>query len=153
MLGFYDMTVKEVAESTGLSVEEARLAKAREYDEAFLILDNSRSQLLLTAIEQAGMRWTRGGRFYHVCGDNDKGQAVRQLVSLYRQSYGSIRSIGLGDGLNDADFLRVVDVPVVIRSAYLNDLMRLVPNCFVPDREGVAGWNEAVIALLNGRAE
>ena len=48
------------------------------------------------------MRWTRGGRFYHVIGVSDKAKAVRRLLSLYRMKDRNLRSIGLGDGLNDA---------------------------------------------------
>ena len=39
VIGFSDMTVSEVAQDCGLSLPAARLAKLREYDEPFRILD------------------------------------------------------------------------------------------------------------------
>ena len=57
------MTVEEVASSCGFSVPDAALAKAREYDEPFVILDDARAPDLLSAIKEQGLRWTRGGRF------------------------------------------------------------------------------------------
>lgn len=149
--GFHDMSSHEVAQSCGLSIDEAALAKTREYDEPFDIQDAALAPSLLTALERAGLRWTRGGRFYHVCGNNDKAQAVIQLLSLYGRIYPTVRSIGLGDGLNDVDFLRVVDEPVVLRSPFLDQLRSQVPNCYVPRAYGPAGWNEAVFALLKRR--
>ena len=83
---FHQLTVEQVAQRCGFSVEEARLAKQREYDEPFEIADSDRAAALLQEIESAGMRWTRGGRFYHVTGGNDKAAAVAAVASLYRKA-------------------------------------------------------------------
>lgn len=149
--GFSDMTAPEVAEACGFPVEQAARANAREYDEPFLIPDERFAPPLLAAIEEQGLHWTRGGRFYHVRHNNDKGLAVTALCGLYQRDRGPIRSIGLGDGLNDADFLNVVDTPVLFGSRFLEELERLVPRGIMSRADGPAGWSETVLSLLNLR--
>ncbi|MCW5978111.1 MAG: HAD-IIB family hydrolase [Bryobacteraceae bacterium] len=148
VLGFSDMTTPEVAEACSFDPGLAALAKAREYDEPFLVLDAVRESRLLAAIEARGYRWTRGGRFHHICGDNDKAGAVAALRALFEQALGPMRSIGLGDAPNDAEFLAAVELPVLIPSAHLNELQRRIPHGMIPRREGPAGWNEAILGLL-----
>jgi mannosyl-3-phosphoglycerate phosphatase len=147
--GFADMTDKEVAEATDLGLEEARLARDREFDEPFVITGAGRPDALLAAIEREGKRWTRGGRFHHITGANDKAAAVRQLMALYRRHLGAIRTVGLGDAPNDATFLSVVDVPILVASPRIDQLRSLVPQGRVTSLAGPAGWNEAVLALLD----
>jgi mannosyl-3-phosphoglycerate phosphatase len=147
--GFQAMPVEEVAERCGLPLEQARLAKQREYDEPFIVLDAGCANPLATAIVALGRRWTRGGRFWHILGANDKAAAVHTLTSLYRQGGRPLRTIGLGDGLNDAAFLHRVDVPVIVHSPRSAELKRHVPRATVTALAGPAGWNHAVLALID----
>ena len=147
--GFADMTDDEVAAETGLTPSEARLARQREFDEPFVVLERAHAPELLAAIEREGKRWTTGGRFHHITGANDKAGAVRLLIALYRRQLGDVRTVGLGDAPNDAAFLRVVDVPILIASPHVDRLRALVPGGRVTTLEGPAGWNAAVLALLD----
>ena len=113
MRGFADMTDDEVAALTGLPRGEARLAKQRDFDEAF-VFDGTAGETFLRAIGDAGLHWTQG-RFFHIMGDHDKGRAVHLLQSLYRREFGAVTSIGLGDSLNDLPMLAAVDRPVLVR--------------------------------------
>jgi len=147
--GFYDMSVEQVSLACELPLAAARLAKKREYDEPFEILDVRRTRFLLAAIEARGKAWTRGGRFYHITGGNSKDQGVRLLMSSYSLMFGNILSVGLGDGMNDLDFLRVVDIPVIIRSKASRRMKTLLPAARVTKSQGPAGWNRAVLDILN----
>jgi len=146
--GFHEMPPEEVSELCGMPLTEAILAKQREYDEPFLVCDPVRAGALTIAIERQGRRWTRGGRFWHILGTNDKAVAVEALCALFRGAWSSLRTIGLGDGLNDASFLNVVDVPVLIRSPRSAELQAAVPRGRLTDRPGPAGWNDAVLSLV-----
>ena len=146
--GFAEMSEEDVAAATGLRTEQARLARQREFDEPFEILDPARASALLAAIEGEGKHWTLGGRFYHIVGASDKGAAVRLLIALYRRSLGSVTTVGLGDAPNDASFLSEVDVPLLIDSPRLEQLRALVPHGRVSRTAGPSGWNEAALALL-----
>ncbi|HXZ30632.1 MAG TPA: HAD hydrolase family protein, partial [Dehalococcoidia bacterium] len=75
--GFRNMSAAEVAEITGLSLESARLAKQREYDEP-VEFDSSAKDVteFLSKLREAGLDWSYGGRLYHVMGGGGKGKAV-----------------------------------------------------------------------------
>jgi mannosyl-3-phosphoglycerate phosphatase len=146
--GFAGMSDAEVAGATSLPLARARLARRREFDEPFEILDRTGALALLAAIEAEGKRWTAGGRFHHILGASDKGAAVRLLADLYRRHLGAVTTIGLGDAPNDESLLRAVDIPVLIRSPRLDRLRALVPNGRVTRRDGPAGWNDTVLELL-----
>jgi len=153
VVGFSDMSVEEVAQDCKLSLAEARLAKLREYDEPFRILGSSpalRSRLL-DALHEAGLRCTRGGRYYHVTEVADKGLAIRRLRSLYEQAWGNVLAIGLGDSPNDLSLLQEVDIPVVVRNPAGSDatrLLRKVPTARLTNVPGPSGWNEAILEVV-----
>jgi mannosyl-3-phosphoglycerate phosphatase len=146
--GFHEMTVEEVSALCQLPPEQAVLATQREYDEPFLILDPDRTGALVAAIESQGRRWTRGGRFWHILGANDKALAVSALGALFEKTYGPVVTIGLGDGLNDVPFLNVVSAPILIRSSNSTELKSRVPRGLLTDRPGPAGWNDALLGII-----
>lgn len=145
---FHELTVEEVADLCELPFEQALLASKREYDEPFLVLDEERVPALLAAIESLGRRWTRGGRFWHILGANDKEVAVRALTTLFEQNYGDVTTTGFGDGLNDVDFLRSTARPVIVRSAQAEAVSAQVPDAMVTASAGPEGWSEAVFSLF-----
>ncbi len=148
--GFSDMSVEEVSELTGLSLPEAALAKKREYDEPFLAEDPAAFGVLEEIAAAEGLRITRGGRFFHLTGDNDKGRAVRSLRDLFAGTgNGLVRSIGLGDSLNDLPLLEAVDFPVLVQKpgGQYDSAIRL-PHLVRAPGEGPAGWAAAVIELV-----
>jgi mannosyl-3-phosphoglycerate phosphatase len=145
------MTVGEIAAATGLGLDDAARASRREFDEPFEILDPEGAPALLAAIEREGKRWTAGGRFHHITGASDKGAAVRILTGLYRRRFGPLTTVGLGDAPNDAALLDAVDVPFVIASPRAGALGAAVPRARVTRLPGPAGWNEAVLSLLDQR--
>jgi mannosyl-3-phosphoglycerate phosphatase len=147
VIGFHDMSVGEVSRRCGISAAQAVLAKQREYDEPFEILGNNREDLL-RAISGRGKRWTRGGRFYHLTGTNEKADAVRLLAGCYRRVRQNLITVGLGDGLNDANFLNAVDVPILMPSDQIDNLKEAVPRGLVAREAGPAGWNSAVLGII-----
>jgi len=148
--GFADMTDEEVAALTGLSCNEARLSKQRDFDEPF-VFNGAPDERFLQAIEESGLRWTQG-QFFHIMGDHDKGHAVSLLKALYQHEYGAVASIGLGDSLNDLQMLQAVDHPVLVRHEDgSHDARITVPNLLKTQLPGPAGWNEAVLQLLSGK--
>jgi len=145
---FHSMTVEEISTSCQLSLERAAFAREREYDEPFEIMDLGAKEELLDAIERQGKRWTQGDRFYHILGNNDKSAGVQFLVRLYRRSYPNVVTIGLGDGLNDASFLKLVDMPIIVRSHQSETLKSQLPQGYLTKRFGPEGWNEAILEMI-----
>ena len=147
--GFSRMSDKEVATRCGLSREQARRARKREFDEPFLLEKGTPKQKerFFRWLQQRGLRWREGGRFLHVMGGNDKAAAVARLIDLYRQQYGEIATVGLGDSPNDFDFLRLVDTAVVVAlpdGTHDPELRRKVPQAVLARGIGPEGWNEAL---------
>jgi mannosyl-3-phosphoglycerate phosphatase len=148
--GFSDMSVEEVASLTGLSIEEAGLAKKREYDEPFLLEDPATDlEIIRMEAETNGLSVTQG-RFFHLTGRNDKGKAVRLVRETYARVDGvAARTIGLGDSPNDLPLLENVDFPVLVQKpGGLYEPSIRLPNLILAPGEGPVGWSAAVRELL-----
>ncbi|MCD4704232.1 MAG: mannosyl-3-phosphoglycerate phosphatase [Methanosarcinaceae archaeon] len=152
IIGFGDLDDEEVSTDTGLDIDSARLARMREYDEAFRLEENKdAANELVKQIHSHGLNYTRGGRYWHLIGDNDKGKAVRILSELYHTKFGNIKTIGLGDSLNDLPMLRSVDVPLLVqKSNGKHDPS--ITDTGIDRVEGVGpiGWNSTILRLING---
>ena len=148
--GFSDMTVKEIADLTGLDEDTAQLAMERDHSEPFIIEDDEKNSATIEEkINLKGYRHTRGGRFHHILGDNDKGRAVQILNKIYKSEFGNIKTIGLGDSLNDLPMLEAVDTPILVQKPSGNyDPDIKLPNLIHADGIGPKGWNSSVLRLL-----
>jgi mannosyl-3-phosphoglycerate phosphatase family protein len=146
--GFGDMTVEEVAGVTGLSVEEAMMAKERDFDEPFLFKGGGEeTERLFERIQGMGFNYTQG-RFFHILGNSDKGKAVSVLIDLFKREHGDVVTVAIGDSPNDIPMLERADYPVVVQKpdgSY--DPQIIIPNVLKANGIGPAGWNEAVMKL------
>lgn len=150
LLGFSDLSVGQVAAITGLDRAAAASARQREYSEPFLLEEEIPSTgLLERAVRLRKLHLVRGGRFYHLIGDNDKGKAVRLVTALYREKNPDWTTIGLGDSPNDFPMLENVDFPVLVRKKDgTHESWKGQKDAFLTRGVGPEGWNEAVITLL-----
>jgi mannosyl-3-phosphoglycerate phosphatase len=142
------MTPEHIAGEFSLSLNQAKMARKREFDEPFLILDGVRREALLQEIQNAGLTCSSGGRLFHLTGHSDKGVAVRELIRRYKLAWGPVCTLGLGDGMNDLPMLESVSVPVILRSPAARKLSRLLPSALVTEVAGPEGWNQAVLSLV-----
>ena len=108
--GYYDMSIKEVAQVTGLDIKKAGLAKQREFGETIIKADKQALKELKKKFNVVS-----GGRFIQVFGKKaDKGKAVRILTQMYKKEFGKVITIGIGNSENDKPMLKNVDVPVLV---------------------------------------
>lgn len=150
--GFSEMTPEEISSITGLDLASARLASQREHDEPFVLMEEGVCDMdtLYHAARQKGLRITWGGRFYHLHGKGDKGEAMERLVAWYRAYHPSLLTIALGDSPVDFSMLERADYPVLIRSSHqYPELKRVIPRLKVTQEPGPKGWNAAVLDILN----
>lgn len=142
VIGFGDMSPQEIAAETGMSLETAHLAKQRRYNEPFRLCQEEDKQKLQYLIHQNNLRIVKGGRYYHLIGNNDKGKAVRILISLFSQKYSRLISYGLGDSENDFTMLEAVDRPYLVQKP---------DGTFASDKYpgiqgiGPEGWNQFIV--------
>ncbi|GAB4388826.1 MAG: mannosyl-3-phosphoglycerate phosphatase [Thermodesulfovibrionales bacterium] len=149
--GFGDMTAEEVAETAGMSLEEARLAKQREFDEPFVLRGSeAEADALFRAIEARGLRHTQG-RFFHIMGASDKGMAVEILAEFFVRRDGAVVTAALGDSPNDIPMLEKVDYPIIVQKPGVGHDPRIrVRGLVKAEGVGPEGWNRAVLGLLEG---
>jgi len=149
--GFKEMDLAEISAKTGLPMAEAEVAKDRHFSEPFVLEKGSglSDEVYAYAMEH-GLRILKGNRFYHLIGDTDKGQAVIAAVQIYKlQNEQEVRSIGIGDSMNDLEMLKSVHIPVQVRKK---------DGSFAPGMDmkdllctkgiGPEGWQEAVFQIL-----
>jgi len=156
MKGFSQMSVEEIARSTGLDLEASRRAAMREYDEPFMILEEQGIDLdrLDEEARKRGLRVTRGGRFHHLHGDFDKGRALRRIEAWYRTSHARVLSIALGDSPNDFSMLKNADLPVLVRSScQYEGLEESIRGLIRTEDPGPRGWNRAVLDILRDKVK
>ncbi len=139
LVSYHFLSDRDVAELTGLSLKMARLAKMREFSETVVYAEDG-------AIEELKKEFNVvvGGRFIHVYGKSaDKGKAVRILTDLYREMYGDVTTVGIGNSYTDEPMLKAVDIPALVKN----------PDCWadvevdnIYRAKGVAtfGWVEVI---------
>jgi mannosyl-3-phosphoglycerate phosphatase len=148
--GFGDFSPQEVAEICGFSLQKANLAKKREYDEPFILENDAALNKILETAKDSNLQITRGGRFYHLLGDNDKGKAILLLKNIYKEKSKHLKSIALGDSLNDLPMLEVVDYPILVQKPNGSyDPSVELNNLILASGRGPSGWCNAVFKLLN----
>jgi len=147
--GYGDMTDEEVAELTGLDIRSARRARTREYDETVnLEVSASDKNKVLASIKQAGLNYIFGSRFCNVMGPHDKGKAVRILIDFFKKNERQITSVGIGDSLNDAPMLSVVDIAYLVQKPDKSWESMNVSNLYRVNGIGPDGWSTAINEVI-----
>ena len=151
IIGFGDMTPEEIGLDCGLDCRSAELSKMREYDEAFKIEGGEECvDAVLKMIEDHGLSYTRGGRYYHIMGDCDKGKAVSILTDLFRRKSSDLKTIGIGDSSNDLPMLEAVDIPVIVKKPDGSYERQVPAGVLRALGAGPVGWNWAILEMLKG---
>ena len=100
------------------------------------------------AVEAAGLAVRVGGRFVHVLGQADKGDALTWLRARYERAHGPILAVALGDSGNDVDMLEAADIGYWVArpdGSYHGSAMGHIRHA---RGIGPAGWAEAITALI-----
>ena len=137
ILGFSDMSVDEVAHECEVTLLQARLAKLREYDEPFRIVDPSPKARarLLKALTATRLQYSRLGHLDRVGGVVDRRVVMKLLCSLVRRTTESLVTVGLADPRVEGNLLRFADHGVPVPDDYET----------VPSALDVVSWAEAII--------
>ncbi len=148
--GLSEMTIEELSEVSGVSRDQAELARKREYDEPFILYgDEWDKERVKEEIIERGFQHTEGGIFQHIMGENHKGKAVKILIDIFREKPSEPKTIGIGDSPNDLPMLRAVDIPILVRKPDGEYDSRIkLENLVLAEGIGPEGWNNAVLNLL-----
>jgi mannosyl-3-phosphoglycerate phosphatase len=154
IVGFSDLTVKQLAYECALTLVEAQRAKDREYSEPFRFSGSAPEEIreFLQRIIEGGLRFSVGGRYYHLQGNYDKGMSVRFLNEMFFRVHGPITTIGIGDSPNDEPMLNSVELQIIVkRPSGTHDpkLTAQFSGALLTEHIGSRGWADAVIQLLS----
>jgi len=148
--GFSEMSVKEIASLTGLTLEDALRASKREFDEPVLLDDPlDDGEIFCKKAALHGLDCIHGGRFIHLFIGGNKGRAVEKVLDIYKQLKGATYSIALGDSPNDISMLKVVDRAVVMQGrdgTYIKGLAH--PDIIKAEGNGPEVWNKMILSIL-----
>ena len=148
--GFFDMSVEEISNLTGLSLENAKLAKKRDFCEPFIIEDESKIEKLRHLSQKEGLDIVKGGRFYHLINKGqDKANALLTLKKIYEEKFNKkYTSIALGDGANDKTMLSCADIAILVKKYDGKFIDYNKKDLIKTKKIGPAGWNEELKGIL-----
>ncbi|MFN0084336.1 MAG: HAD-IIB family hydrolase [Blastocatellia bacterium] len=149
--GYAELSLEELRDWTGLAIEDAARAKRREYSETLVGgLTADGVAMLNEAMRASGLVAVRGSRFYTVTSSrSDKGTAVARLTDLFRQRFGNVIAIGLGDGANDLPLLKAVDRAFLFQPSDVDRVVPAATGLEIVRGGGAATWNAVVNLLLD----
>ncbi len=148
---FQQLQAPGIAALTGLTLAQAELANQRAATEPLQWDDTpDRLPAFSEAVAVAGLTVTKGGRFWHVAGKNNKAVGLQRVREWYRQRLGDdIVTLALGDSPNDIEMLKSADVAIVVPAADLQPKIHFThPRQHVAPRSGSEGWALAVMQVL-----
>lgn len=146
---FEDLGVEGVARHTDLSRENAEQAIQRACTEPLLWHDDiERIADFGESLAASGLSLTRGGRFWHVAGQTNKGQAMRYVAEQWLSP--ETQSVAIGDSPIDQSMLDLADYPIAIPAPDGVVHVRVDgKNSRVAINPGAAGWADTVSQLLD----
>ncbi len=157
--GFHHMSLREIADNTGLHPRSAELARAREFDEPFYFTsadDKAIARFVETA-RARGFDTRRGPTFWHFSAKCDAARAVRSLAQLFREAtHIKLRLVGIGAGEVDLPWLRAVDHAVLLPdsreaakpSEHPQENPGRTRSIVMGDAPGAAGWSKAILNII-----
>ncbi len=150
--GFSQMSVEQLADLTGLNLSDAALAKKRQYGEPVNWLGSEQTKSdFIKHMHSLGANVLEGGRFLHISGNCDKGQAQTWLAQQYKinQPDFTFTTIALGDSHNDIAMLEAADIAVLVRSpAHDFPVLEKETDSYKSREYGPAGWAECLQKII-----
>lgn len=151
-VSFQQLGVDGIAKTTGLAPEQAALANQREFSEPVQWLGNQAGkQAFIKALHQKGAHALQGGRFLHISGACNKGEALLWLKTRYQQlSHAPLVSIAIGDSDNDIAMLDAADRALIIRSpAHAPPSLARQDHVLLSNTFGPEGWAQGLQRILH----
>jgi mannosyl-3-phosphoglycerate phosphatase len=157
--GFHHMSLREVADNTGVRPRSAELARAREFDEPFYFTsaDEKAIARFVEAARERGFDTRRGSTFWHLSAKCDAARAVRTLTQLFREAtHIKLRLVGIGGGQVDLPWLRAVDHAILLPdsrepaepSSQPLENLGGTRTIVMGDAPGAVGWNQAILNII-----
>lgn len=138
--GFSDMSIETVAHECGVSLLHARLAKLRDYEERFRVLDPNPDAFtrLAKALHAPRLRAVRAEPFHYAGAPVDHLHGVNLLKSLYRRVHGAVEALVMSDAASDSNL-----------SALASQRFAMPGTSSGDGSPGVVDWAEAIVEAVH----
>lgn len=147
---FADLGLVGVVKETQLSQDKAQLALARQGTEPLLWDDTEEHRSdFEQRLHDHQLTLTKGGRFWHVAGQTNKGKAMQRVGQRLSHSDGKTMMAAIGDSPIDQSMLDLADVPIGIPTSTGLGVNVDPQRGIVAAQQGATGWAEAVSELLS----
>jgi len=145
--GFSDWTIHELAQQTGLSLDQAKSAARRQFSEPGLWRGTPEQRAIFeTNLAQNGIFARQGGRYLTLSMGAIKADRMAEIVARFDPKP---VTMALGDAPNDVEMIRAADHGVVVMNSHGPGLPALegeatgrITRTVEP---GPKGWNTAVL--------
>ena len=149
---FTYMGVEGIIRSTGLSNIEASRASMREYGEPIeWYSGNALKQTFIDTMTSAGANVLEGGRFMHISGHCNKGDAMQWLTKQYEKASpeSTFVNIAIGDSANDIAMLNTANYAVAVKAPNkpypsINNSGTLIKTATIAPEGWVEGISQAI---------
>jgi mannosyl-3-phosphoglycerate phosphatase family protein len=154
IVGYAQMTPREIARNTGESIHQAERAKKREFSERFFFAGGTEKVIGKFEREARAGGWdaVRGEPFWELRSGNDEGRALRHLMKLLRDSlHTKLRAVAIGSSARDLALLAAADHAVALpqRGREFDPVLSSrLPKALTGEEPGPVGWNQAVLKAL-----
>lgn len=152
--GFSAWDLTRVMAETGLSAEAAARAKTRRFSEPGRFSGTQAQKAeFVRLLGASGFSAVQGGRFFTLMPKTSKAERMAEVAASLAASSGqSVRSVALGDGMNDLDMLQAADCGIIIANpshAPLPVTKRERDGFILRSTEiGPIGWNQMIHNLV-----
>ncbi len=148
--GFGELSAQEVADCTGLALEDANRAKARAFSEPGIWAGGDDAQASFIAeLARYEITARAGGRFLTLSFGKTKADQMADIIARFRPRH----TIALGDAPNDIEMLEAADFGVIIANPHRPALPPLAGEASGRIRRsqdaGPLGWNTTLSNLLD----
>jgi mannosyl-3-phosphoglycerate phosphatase len=148
--GYHNATPEEISGKTSLRGEALIRSLSREFSVP-LFYDARAEEIIKSELSKYDLQLLYGGRFMHLLSKVDKGSALQLIMQGYRSKYQTknLKSIALGDSLNDFAMLDQSDIPVLVKKFDGTYESRGSLNKVNYTQDiGPRGWNQFILDFL-----
>lgn len=146
----HQMKIEEIMSCTGLNYENSKKARQRQYSLPFLWLGSNRQlEAFKKFVIKFNLKIIFGGKFFHLTGKSDKGQALLYLKNFYSSFLEKeLLTVALGDSENDVQMLLDADYSGIIKNNHIEKIkLKKIKNTFYSNSPAPEGWKEILLMI------
>ena len=156
VVGFSQLSAREIARNSGESLREAELSRQREFSEIFFFAGEAEKapRRFSEIAQEQGWEAIPGDPFWELRAPlvRNGESAARYLMGIYRESlHVRLRSVGIGSHAGDLNLLTATDTAVVLpqrAGEFAEALISRLPRAVRGDQAGSSGWSQAIMKIL-----